>query len=165
MNTGGKSLSPKHRLSYQDVYPCPICRHGEISSLVLTEAFACNFCRHIFTADLEENTLRVEDSSQPLSWRWNGRHWQSIHREDFDLTLVIWIVGLALVVFPPTLVWFSYRSLPEPPLLFPLIWTVVTLIAHLVLVGWLLAEHYQFPLYIAGKIRLRTWMEHRESKT
>lgn len=170
MNTGTKSIAQKHRLSYQDVYPCPICRHGEIASLVLTDAFACNFCRHIFTTDSDENTIRVEDSSQPLSWRWNGRHWQSVHREDFDLTLVIWVVGLALIIFPPTLVWFSYRALPlnSPALnllFFPIAWTVLTLTSHLTLVGWLLAEHYQFPIYIAGKIRLRTWIEHREAKT
>jgi hypothetical protein len=137
---------------------------------VLTDAFACNFCRHIFTADLEENTLRVEDSSQPLSWRWNGRNWQSVHREDFDLTMVIWFVGLALIVFPPTLVWFSTRSVPLNQLalgtqtFLPVLWTGLTLSVHLLLVGWLLAEHYQFPLYIASKIRLRTWAEHRVSK-
>lgn len=164
VNPGGKSFTPKLRLSYQEVYPCPICRHGEIAGLVLTDAFACSFCRHIFTADLEEHTLRVEDSSQPLSWRWSGRNWQPIHREDFDLTLVIWIVGLALVIFPPMLVWFSYKAVPQPPLMFPTLWTALTLMAHLALVGWLLAEHYQFPLYIAGKIRLRTWMEHRDAK-
>lgn len=169
VNTAGKSYPAKHRLDFKDVYPCPICRHGEIAGLVLTDAFACNFCRHIFTADLEENTLRVEDSSQPLSWRWNGRHWQSVHREDFDLTLVIWVVGLALVVFPPTLVWFSYGSFrqvtPASYAFFPTFWTGLTLVCHLLLVGWLLAEHYQFPLYIAGKIRLRTWFEHREAKS
>lgn len=167
MNPAPKPLSQKHRLDYKDVYPCPICRHGEITSLVLTEAFACNFCRHIFTADMDENTVRVEDSSQPLSWRWNGRQWQSVHREDFDLTLVIWVVGLALIVFPPTLVWFTYRSwppLPSPTLL-PMLWTAVTFTAHLFLVAWLLAEHYQFPPYISSKIHLRTWLEHREAKS
>jgi hypothetical protein len=170
VNPSSKSVHPKHRLDYRDVYACPICRHGEISGLVLTDAFACNFCRHIFTADLEENTLRVEDSSQPLSWRWNGRSWQSVHREDFDLTMVIWFVGLALIVFPPTLVWFSARSVPLTQIalgtqtFLPALWTGLTLSVHLILVGWLLAEHYQFPLYIASKIRLRTWAEHRVSK-
>jgi hypothetical protein len=154
-----KSATESRSLSYQDVYVCPVCRHGQISTLTLMDAFACNFCRHIFTADLRKQSVQVVDSSQPLSWRWNGRNWQSAYQDDLDLTLVIWLVGIALVVLPPALIWLSHHTFP--PLegstwdWFPAAWIGLTFLSHFTLVAWLMAEHYQFPIYVACKVRLR----------
>ena len=108
--------------------------------------------------------MRMEDSAQPLSWRWNGRSWQSIHQEDLDLTLVIWSVGLSLVFLPPTLVFFSCSSLWTHPhtSLLTLIWTLITFLAHFFLIGWMLAEHYQVAPYVSGKVRVRDWLEQRK---
>ena len=144
-----------------DVYPCPICRHGEISALFMTEAFACNFCRHIFSVQPDEGVIKVEDSSQPLTWRWNGRTWQSMHREDWDLTIVIWSMGLSLIFLPPTLVFVSCWSAWGSPALSPwtLVWTIATFCTHFVLISWMLAEHYQVAPYISGKVRFRDWLE------
>lgn len=155
----------KATLDYRDVYPCPICRHGDLSALLMTEAFSCNFCRHIFTANVEENTVRVEDSSQPLNWRWNGRSWQAVHRDDLDLTLVLWIIGVVLIVFPPSLVHVICQSMRPPfTALTSLAWTTVTFLLHTTLVLWLLAEHYHFAPYVSGKAQLRTWLDKRAQK-
>jgi hypothetical protein len=95
----------RRTLNTQEPFPCPICRHGQIEALTLMDAFACNFCRHIFTTNLKEQTVHVEDSSQPMTWRWNGRKWQTANETDLDLSIVIWLVAIALVVLPPSLIW------------------------------------------------------------
>lgn len=143
-------------------YPCPVCRHGQIQTLTLMDAFACDFCRHIFTPNLSEQTIQVVDSSQPMSWRWAGRRWRPVYQDDFNLTFVIWSVGIALIALPPGLVWMSSHTFP--PLegsrwsWFPSVWVGATLMTHVLLVGWLLVEHYQFPFYVATKVRLRQWL-------
>lgn len=150
-------------LSYQGTYICPVCRHGQITALTLMDAFSCNFCRHIFTANLQEQSLRVEDSSQPFTWRWTGRGWRPVQQDDFNLTLVIWLVGVALVTLPPALIWLSYHTFP--PLSdsswywFPILWTALAFLVHFILVLWLLVEHYQLPTYIALKVQLKRWLE------
>ena len=89
--------SESQSLSYHDTYLCPICRHGQIEGITLMDAFACNFCRHIFTANLNNQSVQVVDSSQPMSWRWNGRGWQSAYRDDPSLTMIVWIVAIVLI--------------------------------------------------------------------
>lgn len=154
--------SPERRsLSYQNIYLCPICRHGQISAIPLMEAFSCDFCRHIFTANLTEQVVRVEDSSQPMTWRWNGQTWQSTNLLSPDLTITLWIVGSVLVLVPTALVWLS--SYLFPPLAgsawvwFPQVWVGFTFLAHFSFVGWLLVEYYQFPPYVSCKVRLQDW--------
>ena len=148
-------------LDYQETYLCPICRRGHISALTLMDAFACNFCRHIFTANLPEQSIQVADSSQPMAWRWNGRNWQAAHHLDRDLTAIIWLVGGGLMVLPPSLIWLSYQIFP--PLdgstwqQFPLVWVGLTFTSHFLLVIWLLAEHYQIPFYVMLKVRWQQW--------
>jgi hypothetical protein len=156
------SLSrPQRLLSYQDVYLCPICRRGKIEALTLMDAFACNFCRHIFTANLREQSVHVEDSSQPMTWRWTGRTWQAANQPDRDLTTIIWLVGSTLMIMPPTLIWLTYHIFP--PLdgstwqQFPMVWVGVTFTLHFLLVAWLLAEHHQVPFYIMWKVRWQQW--------
>lgn len=151
--------SEGRHLTYQESYLCPICRHGQISALALMDAFACNFCRHIFTANLPNQTVQVVDSSQPLTWRWNGRHWQSTHRDDPSLTAVVWFASIVLVMLPAAIVWLmSYLFPPLPGSLwswFPSVWLGCTFGVHLLMVSWLLAEHYQIPIYVASRVRLR----------
>ncbi|MBD2018640.1 hypothetical protein H6F43_00380 [Leptolyngbya sp. FACHB-36] len=152
-------------LNYQETYICPVCRHGHILPLTLMDAFACDFCRHIFTANLRDQTLRVEDSSQPTTWRWTGRMWQAAHQLNLDLTITIWLASIALVVLPPSLIWLS--SYTFPPLegsrwsWFPTVWVSLAFTLHFLFVTWLLVEHYQVPLYVAGKVRLRQWFGQR----
>lgn len=151
--------SPEWRpLAYQDTYGCPVCRHGQISAIALMDAFACSFCRHIFTANLAEQSLRVEDSPQPMGWRWNGTRWKPLRHSDVDIAALLWSIGTALVVLPPTLVWLSSHTFPPLPgsawAQFPLIWVGLTFGLHFTFVAWLLAEHYQVPLYVTTKVRL-----------
>lgn len=152
-------------LRFDEVYRCPICRHGDITGLTLMDAFACNFCRHIFTANLTEQTLQVADSSQPMAWRWNGRSWQRVYQAAADLTFVVWVVGLSIVLLPTAIVWLAVYTFP--PLSgsawawFPMLWVGCTFLAHFILVGWLLAEQFQPPLYLATKIRVRSLFERR----
>lgn len=148
-------------LSYGDIYRCPVCRHGQLSQLTLMEAFACNFCRHIFTANLNEQSIRLEDSTQSFQWRWTGQSWKPSQQQEFDLTLVVWLTGVALVSLPPALIWLSYHTFPPLPesrwQWFPLLWTALAFLIHFSLVLWLLLEHYQFPAYVMLRIRLQRW--------
>lgn len=158
-------IAETNTLSYQGTYICPVCRHGQISALTLMDAFACNFCRHIFTANLRTQSVQVVDSSQPMSWRWNGKNWQNTYQDDPNLTFVIWVVGIVLVTLPASIVWLMAYLFPPLPgsrwAWFPSVWLGITLGIHLLMVAWLLAEHYQFPLYIASRVRIRTWLERR----
>jgi len=152
-------------LTYQETYLCPICRHGQIEAMALMDAFACDFCRHIFTANLRDQSIRVEDSSQPMTWRWTGRNWLMANQLDMDLTTLVWFVGSLLVVFPPLLIWLSSYLFPPLPgskwYWFPTVWAGLTFCVHSLGVAWLLAEHYQIPLYITCKVRLQSLLGQR----
>lgn len=153
----------RRTLNTQEAFPCPICRHGQIEALTLMDAFACNFCRHIFTTNLKEQTVHVEDSSQPMIWRWNGRKWQAANQTDLDLSIVIWLVAIALILLPPSLIWLpSQIFVPidgDSGAWFPTFWITLTFGLHFTFVAWLIAEHYQLPFYIASKVRIRRWLE------
>jgi len=152
-------------LNYEQTYLCPVCRHGQISALALMDAFACSFCRHIFTADLRDQSVRVEDSSQPMTWHWNGLTWQGLHQVDVDLSIVIWVVGGVLVLLPPTLIWLSSHTFPPMAgsewAWFPMVWVGLAFLLHFTLVLWLLLEHYQVPVYVACKVRLQMLLGRR----
>ncbi|OLP17919.1 hypothetical protein BST81_12740 [Leptolyngbya sp. 'hensonii'] len=144
-------------LDYQEAFTCPICRHGQITGITLMDAFACNFCHHIFTANLVTQSVHVVDISQPMGWRWTGRSWQPLHQGNTDLTWLIWLVGVILVTFPPLLIGLTsyiFPTLGEDTWDFPLVWTSITFLLHLLLVLWLIAEHHQFPPYVSLKVRL-----------
>ncbi len=122
------------------------------------DAFACNFCHHIFTANLAQQTLHAADSSQPMAWRWTGRTWHVAYQGNADVTWLIWFMALVLVFCPPAIIGLTTYMLPPidgTSWNFPFIWTGLTFLAHLSLVSWLLAEYHQLPPYIALKIRLQ----------
>jgi ribosomal protein L37AE/L43A len=148
-------------LNYSDRYRCPLCQHGTLSSLVLMDVFACDFCRHMFTANLENQVLRVEDSLQNLAWRWNGQRWLGIGQGDGDLSGIMWFFCLGLMIFPALLVGLPmliFEPLPgSAASWFPQFWFVATLLVHLGLGGWPLMEYHQFSPYIAAKTRFRIW--------
>lgn len=146
-----------------DSYECPVCRHGQIQPMALMDIYACSFCRHIFDVNLDQQTVHVVDSVQPMGWRWQGWRWQPLHQSRSDITLTLWLVGLALVIFPAGIV--ALGGYVFPPLEesaginWSMAWAVGTLFAHGTMVGWLVAEHYQFPLYVMVKIRLHRLLE------
>lgn len=133
--------------------------------MVLMDAFACGFCRHVFTANLQEQTLRVEDSSQPMTWHWTGRSWQIVNQVDFDLSILLWALGSTLVILPTLLVWLSSYLFPplqgSPLSWFPTFWITLAFVSHFSLVTWVLLEHYQPPLYVSCKVMLQDWRDRR----
>ncbi len=161
LNAKDSSRSEVRSLSYDDSYQCPICHHGDLSRLTLMDAFACEFCRHIFTADLDTQTIQVTDSSQPMSWRWTGRRWRATYQDDRNLSVALWIIGALLMILPPSLVWISVYLFPplpgSPGAWFPWVWSSATLIIHSLIAAWLIAEYYQFSLYSMSKIWLQRY--------
>jgi hypothetical protein len=83
------------------------------------------------------------------------------------LTIVTWLVSLALVLLPPVLVWLSSYTFPPLPdsswAWVPRLWLGLTSLFHLLLVLWLLVEFHQIPLYLAFKVRLQAWLRQRQS--
>ncbi|WP_013323208.1 hypothetical protein [Gloeothece verrucosa] len=138
-------------LNYSRVYTCPVCRHGELSNISLMDAFACNFCNHIFSADLEQQVIQMADSQLALKWRWNGRSWQSVKSEGVELSWGYWIAGMMFILLPTAIVSLSvylFPPLPESRLSWlPIFWIVLTLVSHLCCLIWLIIEYYQFPIF------------------
>ncbi|MEA5462668.1 hypothetical protein [Leptothoe sp. PORK10 BA2] len=155
------SGSPLRPLNYHDTYTCPVCRHGELSVLILTDAFACSFCRHIFTANLEAQSLQMLDGTRPMVWFWTGQRWRQNGRTDARVAAIVWLFALAISCLPALLVIASNYMFPPIDgagvTRFSVIWTVATLLAHAGIVLWLIAEHYQWPWYVATKIRFSRW--------
>jgi transcription elongation factor Elf1 len=107
-----RASSSLRALSYDDHYTCPVCAHGQMSALTLMEAFACDFCRHIFTANLQAQSVQVVDSVQPMVWHWTGERWRAAHQTDASLTAVIWGFALALACLPAALIGLSAYLFP-----------------------------------------------------
>lgn len=153
------ALPPERPLSLDDSFPCPVCRQGKIEALVLTEAFACEFCRHILSANLPEQQVKIVDSSQPLTWLWNGTRWRLARGENAqELSAIVLLTATMLIVIPAGIVWLSGALFPplEPTSAVPFatLWAGITLAAHLGFVLWLIGEYYQIPFYVAAKIRI-----------
>lgn len=152
------TITTQRLLDLNDVFPCPVCRHGQIQALVLTEAFACGFCRHILSADLPQQTVKVIDSNQAIAWIWNGHRWRLQNGASTEMSAIVLITAGVLTIVPASIVWLS--GLLFPPLTsassitFPMMWAFLTFLTHLGLVLWLVGEHYQIPFYVATKFRL-----------
>ncbi|MEM9483103.1 MAG: hypothetical protein AAGA83_05370 [Cyanobacteria bacterium P01_F01_bin.116] len=146
-------------LNYHETYTCPVCGHGELSVITLTDAFGCSFCRHIFTANLDAQSIQMADGVQPMVWFWTGERWRHNRRSDGNVTAVVWSFALAIACLPALLVMLSNYMFPpidsDGVNQFSIIWTVATLLAHAGIVLWLIAEHYQWPWYVTAKIKLR----------
>ncbi|NEO70923.1 hypothetical protein [Moorena sp. SIO3H5] len=144
-------------LNYQGVYPCPVCRVGQIQNLSLMEAFACHECRHIFTADLERQRLKITDRQPPMTWHWNGKKWTGAHLEGVEWGWVNWFLALAFVVCPTTLIGaavYLFPPAPDSPISWlPAAWVGLTFFCHLAIVVWLVMEFYQFPVWEYLRIR------------
>ncbi|HLO51116.1 MAG TPA: hypothetical protein VK211_22065 [Kamptonema sp.] len=133
-------------------YPCPVCRWGQISTLPLMEALACDFCQHIFIANVERQVLKMADREPPMTWRWNGRNWIGAHLEGVELGWGYLVAAVGLIFLPPTLLGFAAYYFPPIPgsrlSWFPTAWTGLALVSHLGIVLWLVTEMYQFPVAV-----------------
>jgi hypothetical protein len=143
------------RLNLDQTYSCPICRHGQLSSMIMMDAFSCSFCRHIFTANLEQQILRLADSPSPLAWVWTGKTWKGKSQIDRPLGWGLSFAIAVFVVLPTALVGCSVYYFPPLPgsrlAWLPLVWVGLTFVLHGFCMGWLLLEYYQIPLALYGQ--------------
>lgn len=144
------SIDTSKSLNQQDVYPCPVCRLGQIQTMSLMDVMACNTCRHIFTLNLETQRLSTVDYSSPLVWHWNGRNWTGTHVQGMKLGWEYWLIAVIFVVSPPTLIGLlTYVSVKHSgiyPPLFSMFWLGLTFLLHSSLVGLSLIGFYRFPI-------------------
>lgn len=133
------SESSTKPLEANGVYLCPVCRHGQIAPMVLMDTYACNFCRHILSLDINQQTARLEDSAMVFRWQWTGDHWRSLNTPPVNLTYTAILLAILLITLPPALIWLGYQIFP--PLSsdprahwFPLFWVGLTFVAHTIIV-------------------------------
>jgi hypothetical protein len=121
-------------------YPCPCRRRGQLTPIVLTEAFGCNRCQQIFVVQENGYVLEQLSTNYPYkrAWRWTGHQWNIAHanlgRGYFPLTLLI-LVGLIFLLVLMAL---------HPPLSSSLpIRVIAALVASMmiVLILWLRFRH------------------------
>jgi hypothetical protein len=141
----------------QGVYRCPVCRYGELSQMVMMEAFSCNFCDRIFTANFDRHQLQLADNAQPRSWYWNGRGWQGVQQQGSEFGWGLILLAIAFCLLPPTIVWLGAHLFPPLPgsrlAWLPDVWVGLTLAVHGAIVAGFAIEYYQFPVWLF----LRAW--------
>ncbi len=153
------------KLQGDGVYPCPVCRHGTVVTMPLMDSFSCDFCRHIFSANLEEQVLRVEDSAQPLRWQWRGKTWRPVRHTKEAATPTFWTAAAGIAVAPPVLIGASQYLFPPLPGTKPAIpvspelWLGLSIVIHGAIASWILLEHHQLPVYVSLKIKGRDWTD------
>ncbi|MEM1367121.1 MAG: hypothetical protein AAGG02_03725 [Cyanobacteria bacterium P01_H01_bin.15] len=157
-----KSSSPPGSIELTHTYPCPICRHGEISTIALMDVFGCNFCQHLFEVSPNYDQLKTADSHLTLSWSWSGRAWRRAQAKDGALNpRLYWLLGGIFVFLPPSLVGLAAYLFPPMPgsnlAWLPWAWTGLTLLTHLGFLLWLMLEYYQFPLQLYLQALNRRW--------
>jgi hypothetical protein len=123
------------------------------------DAMGCDVCHHIFTINVEQQIIKMVDREPALTWRWTGKTWKGEHLGNLELSWIYWLIGLSFVLFPPSLIALS--ALIFPPIsgsawsLFPFIWTTLSFLFHLLILLWLMAEAYQFPVLLFIKTQFR----------
>ncbi|MEO1622728.1 MAG: hypothetical protein AAFU53_17050 [Cyanobacteria bacterium J06632_3] len=144
-------------LTMDGSYSCPACGSGEVNAIALMDVFACSFCRHLFTVNLQTQSLQMADSLQPMAWKWTGWRWRAAHQSETSAALV-WAFSAVLSCLPVVLISLSnYIFPPTGGLRFVLIWIGLTWISHSLMSFWLLAEFHRWPWYISARIRLQRW--------
>lgn len=136
--------------SNHDSYPCPVCRLGQITTLPLMEAMACDLCQQIFEVNLEKQQIKMPSRQPPLLWNWNGKSWHGAQLEGVELGWGYVFAAMALVLLPPSLIGIVIAIHPpvaDSPLAWlPYVWAGICFLAHLSIITWLVIEFYQFPL-------------------
>ncbi len=161
LGQGNSSARPQDidRLAYDQTYRCPACGSGQLSAIALMDIFACDFCRHMFTANLQAQSVQLADSTQPRAWYWNGEQWRTAYQRDTSAYLV-WSFCSGLTAVPVALIALSnYVFPPLESSDFPRIWTGLTLLSHVLISAWLLAEYHRWPWYVASRVRLQRLRE------
>lgn len=161
LDTTNHSLDRWRPLHFEDRYPCPFCRQGQISHWYLMEVFSCGLCDRIFSADLSQQTIQLENDTEyrKRRWRWSGHRWQRSEKQDTSVWLLL--LSLAVVILPTTLIGvagYLFPPLPQDTIPFPVRWAALTGILHLAVVLWFWLAYYQIPLWVILRVRMRRWM-------
>ncbi|MEL7350055.1 MAG: hypothetical protein AAF171_27095 [Cyanobacteria bacterium P01_A01_bin.116] len=151
-------------LSYEQTYRCPACGSGDLSAIALMDVFGCDFCRHLFTANLNTQTLQLADEQRPRAWQWTGERWRT-RQQSHASTPVLWTFTTGLTLTPVLLIALSnYIFPPLDGSNFPVVWSLLTLMSHSAISAWLLAEYYRWPWYVSSRIRWQRLREHLQEK-
>jgi hypothetical protein len=144
----------------QENYPCPVCRIGKISHMLLMDAMYCDFCQEIFTVNLELQQIKMPSREPPLVWRWNGFKWTEGQIEGLELGWGYGLAAITFVLLPPSLIGVAAYYLPptanDPLTWIPYIWTILTFGLHLSIIIWILIEVYRIPV-VAYLRSLNRW--------
>ncbi len=144
------STTKANYFSIDGVYPCPVCRLGQIKALPLMDAMACDLCRHIFTASMEKQRLFMADRQRSPIWCWNGRTWVGVHASGVELSWGYLLIAVAFVLLLPTLIGLSAYFLLSTPgtseSWLPAVWTGLTFLFHLGIIGYAVVGYYQFSI-------------------
>jgi hypothetical protein len=137
-------------LNLQENYPCPVCRVGKISQMLMMETMSCDFCNEIFTVNLESQQLKMPSREPPLVWNWNGLRWKEARLENVELSWGYGLSAIAFIILPTTLIGvtaYYFPPHPDVPLSWlPSVWTVLTFLSHLGIIVWIFIEVYQIPI-------------------
>ncbi len=137
-------------LNFQEDYPCPVCRVGEISSMPLMEAMSCDFCHEIFTVNLETQQIKMPSRQPLLVWRWNGFKWTQAQLEGVELGWGYVLAAIAFVILPTILIGIGAYYLPPKPDVplswIPYVWTLLTFLSHSAIIVGIVIEVYQIPI-------------------
>lgn len=146
-------------LSLGEIYPCPICRRGQVAAMPMMEVLACNFCSHVFAIAPDRHKLLMADNAAPIAWQWDGMNWKNAKRQGENLSMFTALIGVTLVVLPTALVGlagYTFAPLDDSPLGWvPPVWTVLTCICHLYFVAAFVTEYYQLPIFAYRRAILR----------
>ncbi|MBP0020125.1 MAG: hypothetical protein J7647_21540 [Cyanobacteria bacterium SBLK] len=147
------------QLTERGIYPCPVCRCGQVTTMPLMEAMNCDTCLHIFAPDWEQQQLKLADSEMALTWYWTGKCWKDAYSAGFEPH---WGYGLGAFLFvslPTGLVGLSAYLFPPLPgsrgSWFPFVWMGIVFVTHLSCLVWLAIEYYQFPFFLYLRARRR----------
>ncbi len=124
------------KIEQDDTYPCPCKKQGQLCPIVLTEAFGCSRCNHIFVIRSDGYTLEQLSSVYPYKqgWHWTGQEWTPI-QPLVKASGCVWMTGgfAGLLILILYLSGVFTRSLP--PL--DMVWIVLGIVCFLALLVWL----------------------------
>lgn len=148
-------------LNYNEDYICPVCRNGRISTLAMMETFACNFCQHLFEAEISTQKLTLLDSQFPIIWQWYREKWVRINPDGVEIGWGYLILGILFVLLPTVIVGSTSYLFPPLPGSYlawlPVFWTILTFLSHLSCFIWLVLEYYQFPWRLYVNALVNSW--------
>lgn len=141
--------------------PCPLCRWGTLTPLVMMETLACDFCGHLFQPQgigvAQGGQLEVLDLGAPYTWQWQGERWRSLDGQSTQATPWIWLLAVFLTLGPPALVLLAQYCFPPldpaPGLTFGQGWAIATGLTHGFLGLGIVGSYYQVPLWLAAQGR------------